>query len=226
MLSMPSGFDFRFKKVVEAMDADLRRWQARMAPLMTTAVVLTGLFFAIATMWKFGEVEARLNRSSPDLPAATWNTIIAPQNFDQQMQLATIQASYDLERELVARRYEQGNLAFMSRLWTRFMGFVTGMILGLVGAAFVLGKLDTDQSEVEAAVKGMSLTMRSTSPGLLLATLGTLLMGLSIALPVDVSIQDAAVYFVRPAAYIDGPPIISAAPSNEDEPPLRHPDGK
>jgi hypothetical protein len=47
--------------------------------------------------------------------------------------------AHALERELIARRYDQVNLTVTTRLWTRLMGFITGMILALVGAAFVLG---------------------------------------------------------------------------------------
>ena len=207
------------------MDADLKRWQARMGPFMTAAVVFTALFFAIATIWKFGDIEARLMKPPAESAVSAWSTTIAPRDFGEQMRLETTRASYNLERELVARRYEQGNLAFVSRLWTRFMGFVTGMILALVGAAFVLGKLETDRSELGAAASGMSVTMRSTSPGLVLAVLGTLLMGLSIALPVTVSVTDGAVYFARPILGSDQPPpkTSSAAPSSSDEPQLRKP---
>jgi hypothetical protein len=204
------------------MDADLKRWQARMAPFMTAAVVFTALFFAIATIWKFGDIEARLMKPSSEFAVAAWSTTIAPRDFNEQMRLEATRASYNLERELVARRYEQGNLSYLNRLWTRFMGFVTGMVLALVGAAFVLGKLETDKSELEAAASGMSMTMRSTSPGLLLAVLGTCLMGLSIALPVTVSVTDAAVYFVPSRVNYDEPPSMnSVAPSSKDEPPLK-----
>jgi len=205
------------------MDADTKRWQAGMAPFMTAAVVATALFFAIALIWKFGNIEARLMKPSSEFGgAAAWSTTIAPRDFNEQMRLEVVRAAYNLERELVARRYEQGNLSYLNRLWTRFMGFVTGMVLALVGAAFVLGKLETDKSELGAAASGMSMTIRSTSPGLLLAVLGTCLMGLSIALPVTVSVTDAAVYFVPPrVSYDESPSMNSVAPSSKDEPPLK-----
>src|SRR5262249_58461153 len=98
---------------------------------------------------------------SSEFGGAAWSSPIAGRDFNEQMRLEAMRAAYSLERELVARRYEQGNLSYLNRLWTRFMGFVTGMILALVGAAFVLGKLVTDKSELEAAASGMSMTMRS-----------------------------------------------------------------
>jgi hypothetical protein len=207
------------------MDADLKRWQSRMAPFMFTAVVVTALFFSVASIWKFGHIEASLMRPSMDCAPAPWNATGVPPDFDQHMRLAAAQASYKLECELINRRYEQANLAFESRLWTRFMGFITGMILALVGAVFVLGKLETDRSEVEAAAKGVSLAVRSTSPGILLAVLGAVLMGLSIALPVTVSVTDGAIYFARQAtvANEEPPPTTSAAPSNKAEPQPRRP---
>ncbi len=206
------------------MDADLKTWQARMAPFMTAAVIVTASFFAVATIWKFGDLEARTARP-PSTPAPTWST--SPQDFNQQMRVAEMQASYSLEADLIARRYDASNLAFESRLWTRFMGFVTGMILALIGAAFVLGKLEISQGELEAAARGISVAMRTTSPGILLAVLGTVLMGLSIALPGTVAMNDRAVYFMRPGGDVDQEPAFtSAAPSNQDEPQLRHPNEK
>ncbi len=213
-----------FKKAT-MMDADLRRWQARMAPLMAGAVVVTALFFAFATVWKFGDIEARLLKTSTDSAAAAWSAEIKPKDFGEQMRLESTRASFNLERDLVARRYEQGNLAFVSRLWTRFMGFVTGMILALVGAAFVLGKLEADRSELGASGSGLSVTFSSASPGLVLAVLGTILMGLSIALPVTVSVTDGAVYVARPVSSADlpAPMTSSAAPNAASEPQLRKP---
>ena len=205
------------------MTADLRRWQARMAPFLVASVVSTGLFFAVATIWKFGDIEARLTSSSVRTPEPAWNIPVSALGFNDQMRLEGNRASYNLERELIARRYEQANLAFVSRLWTRFMGFVTGMVLGLVGAAFVLGKLETDTSEVGGTAYSTSLAIRSTSPGLVLAVLGTVLMALSIALPVTITVKDGAIYFpVRSAdSYEEASPKASAASPSAPEPPLR-----
>jgi hypothetical protein len=207
------------------MDADLKQWQSKMAPFMVAAVIVMGLFFAVATIWKFGEVETRLSKSSDELSAVVWTPKIQPQSFDEQMQLARVQAAYNLETDLIARRYEQANVAFLSRLWTRFMGFITGMILALVGAAFVLGKLETDKSEVEGTAKGMSVAIRSTSPGLILAVLGAILMGLTIALPVNVSVRDGAIYFGKPS-FDETPPFRSAGPDEPEPKPRPSPNEK
>ena len=96
----------RTQWVIDAMDADLKRWQARMAPLMSAAVISTALFFAIATIWKFGDIETRLMKSSSEFSDAAASTLVAPRDFNEQMRLEDTRAAYNLERELVARRYE------------------------------------------------------------------------------------------------------------------------
>jgi hypothetical protein len=193
---------------------------------MAASILLTALFFAVVTIWKFGDLEQRLAERPFERAADIWGDVADPRDFDEQMRLANAKAAYSLEREIIARKYNQNNLAFASRLWTRFMGFVTGMILALVGAAFVLGKLDMERSEVSATASGVSLTLRSASPGVLLAVFGTILMATSIAVPATITTRETAVYFpvsehgkagaVAPADA--KAPVSSANPAEVNEP--------
>jgi hypothetical protein len=165
-----------------------------MAPLMVAAVVTTALFFAVITVREFCKIEAWLISQSPPAPAVTAASGIQPTTFEQQIQLASMRESFALEREAMARRYNQGNLLIATRLWTRMMGFVTGMILALIGAAFVLGKLSEDTSELTANSHAVSLSLKSASPGIILCVLGTILMSMTIWVTVDLSTKDAALY--------------------------------
>jgi len=202
------------------------RWQVRLMPLMSGLVIATALFFAVAAMWKIGSIETRLNREIEEPPPISWVNTVQAQSFDQRMTLARTQAAYSLEREALARRYNQAGIAFSLRLWTRFMGFVTGMILALVGAAFVLGKLETGTNELSGTATGVSFSVRSASPGVVLAILGTVLMGISIAIPATATTSEKAVYFTNPLVPYEEsipirskekPPIESASP-DEPEP--------
>jgi hypothetical protein len=47
-----------------------------------------------------------------------------------------------LEADALQRRYHQANANMLARVWTRQLGFITGMLLALVGAAFILGRTD------------------------------------------------------------------------------------
>lgn len=175
-------------------------WQRRMAPLMVAAVVVTALFFAVITVIEFRKLEAWLfDQSLPALATTAARPVIEPTTFEQQLALDSSRQAYALEREAIARRYNQGNLLIATRLWTRLMGFVTGMILALVGAAFVLGKLAEDTSELSAAGSGVSVSLKSASPGVILCVLGTILMSMTIWVSVDLSTRDMALY-VGPTA--------------------------
>src|SRR5688572_8666357 len=116
------------------------RWQIRLLPLMSGIIIATAIFFASAAVWKIGSIENRIDREIKEPQEISFSGTVKAQSFDQQITLARTQAAYSLEREALARRYNQAEIAFSLRLWTRFMGFATGMILALVGAAFVLGK--------------------------------------------------------------------------------------
>jgi hypothetical protein len=75
-----------------------------MSPLMTTAVVSTALFFAIATIWEFRDIEARLMKSSSEFAVAAWGNPIAPRDFNQQMRLDATEAAHNSERKISAPR--------------------------------------------------------------------------------------------------------------------------
>jgi hypothetical protein len=64
----------------------------------------------------------------------------------------------------------------ISRLWLSYLSFVTGMILALVGAAFILGQLEFTEAGVTTKIAGSELSLQSTSPGLILAGLGVAMM--------------------------------------------------
>ena len=185
-------------------DRQTLNWQRRMTSLMTTSIIVAALFFAVVTLYEFGRFETRLF-APQSISDDVWASVaLTPATYDEQFVLARTRAAFALERELIDRRYTQANLSVATRLWTRLMGFVTGMILALVGAAFVLGKLREDVSEAsaKAGVPGheYSFSIRSASPGVVLSLLGTLLMALSITIQSTFSVQDQAIYFERGAS--------------------------
>ena len=117
----------------------------------------------------------------------------------------------------MAHRYRQVNLVMLTRAWTRYMGFVTGMVLAMVGAVFILGKLQESVSKFEAGQgEHGRVAFESASPGLFLAFFGTFLMALSIWLTVDVTSRDAAVYVAPFVSLPAAPPPRSDSTSADD----------
>jgi len=70
------------------------------------------------------------------------------------------------------------------------------MILALVGAAFILGKIR--ESETRLDVNGIwKFSIITASPGLVLALLGTILMITTIVTHFEIAVEDAPVYTGR-----------------------------
>ena len=206
-----------------------QRWQNRMAPLMAGSVVVTAVFFAVVMLVRFSSIEATLQEPPPVQLEIPWTRQgLEPTTWRDQQQLASAEASFGLERELIVRRYRQASALLSLRLWTRLMGFLTGMILAMVGAAFVLGKLDAPESEIAGGASGATLSVRSASPGIVMAVLGTVLIGISLVVPVTTDVKDAAVYFNGGVVGVDEPPPATDAigPATDGESPPRAPASK
>ncbi|NLS29275.1 hypothetical protein S2M10_42970 [Sphingomonas sp. S2M10] len=199
-----------------------------MAPLMAGAVVVTAVFFAVVMLVRFASIEGTLQEPPAAGLVIPWSKQgLAPETWRDQQELAKTEATFALERELIARRYRVANTVMSLRLWTRLMGFLTGMILAMVGAAFVLGKLTSPESEIAGGASGATISIKSASPGIVMAVLGTVLIGITLVIPVTTDVRDAAVYFGHPGDLgIDAtPPTDAADPAANADVRLRAPPG-
>jgi hypothetical protein len=168
---------------------------------MIGTVVTLAVFFFLASFMQL----AYLHQSIERTPVLDPSVILGAEKDSWQQTLpAEFKALAILEAGALDRRYHQANVLLMSRVWARYLGFVTGMILALVGAVFILGKLREDSSEISAQGAGGGLSMRSTSPGLVLATLGVALMAMTIVTHHEITTTDSPIY-LRP---IDSKPMI------------------
>lgn len=191
----------------------LSRWQRRMAPLMAAAVVGVALFFAVVSVWQIVQIQAAMRPTETASLNEAWRTVtMAAPNYDRQFEQALARSAFELERDVIARRYHQAETAIAVRLWTRFMGFMTGMTLALVGGAFVLGKLSETTTVAEAkAISGLTLSLQSGSPGIILALLGTVLMVTAMSVPTTAETRDEPVYFAgRGASFVNSYPAETA----------------
>jgi len=145
---------------------------------MIGLLVSLAAFFFIATMFQM----TYLQRSISDVPSVVIPTAIPPNNSPGQPGInRDISAHYldilaAMEAYLAERRYHQASISMMSGLWIRYLGFVTGMVLAIVGASFILGKLETSASELEGKGAGLEGSLKTASPGIILAALGVVLM--------------------------------------------------
>ena len=126
-----------------------------------------------------------------------------------------------MEAYLAERRYHHASVLMMSGLWTRYLGFVTGMVLALVGASFILGKLESSASEFEGKGAGFEGSLKTASPGIILAVLGVILMLTTIINSDTYETHDGSIYL--PSWGSAGTSIHVSGSENTPQPPTAVP---
>lgn len=164
-------------------------WQQRLLPLMSAVLVGLTLFFLAATYIQLADLTTRIF----DVPVLDLRPALSMKLDDAGFQ-AHWTALVILEGNSLERRYHQANVLLMTRVWLRYLGFLTGMILSLVGSVFVLGKVREAATEGSAEGGGWKLAVNSASPGLVLAVLGTVLMVLALVTNPIVKVSDGRAY--------------------------------
>lgn len=183
-----------------AQDAGLAEWQSRARPFMTRTIVALALFFFAASLaqlvwlnWHIAHPPTLAASSLLDgsvCGAGKADDLAARDCLAVQERRAVIL----LEENLVSRRYHQSNAIVMFSVWSRYLGFVTGMILAFVGSAFILGKMAEGATSVSAEGGGFKSAMSSTSPGLVMSFLGVVLMIASITTLHSLNTRDGPTY--------------------------------
>jgi len=175
-------------------DRNLERWQRRLLPFLVWLLGGVTVFFLLATLFQLNSLQRRIE-SPPtlDLTPALAGLQNAASSSDRLV-FAQWQTLARLEQNALERRYHQANVLLMSRTWTRYLGFMTGMILAMIGAAFILGKLREEASTLGLKNAGLEANLNTTSPGLVLCLLGTVLMLSTLLTHNDIETQDAPLY--------------------------------
>ena len=195
-------------------------WQKKLLPLMIGMLAVLAFFFFVASFIQLYYLHSRIE-DAPKLDLAQAFSI--PDSGAAadmgRLDYSKWKALSILEGYSLQRRYHQANVLLMSRVWTRYLGFVTGMILAFVGAAFILGKLREPETKLDSeGVWKFSLT--TASPGLILAVLGTLLMLATIVTHTEIEVTDRPLYtqaqFAQPQT-IEAPPQPAPLPPKGED---------
>ena len=181
-------------------ETHLKDWQRQLLPWMKAMIVLITIVFLLLTSFQLFQLNKYI-KATPKLDlqsvyTAVDSAIVQISTGRPQISLeATKWRTWSLlEEHLVNNRYHHANASIMSRLWIRYLGFFTGMALAVIGAVFVLGKLRESESTLKAKGPAGSYEFKSASPGLVLATLGTILMATTIVTKGTISVSDNAIY--------------------------------
>jgi hypothetical protein len=172
------------------------------------------IFFFAASLVQLYYLDTRIEK----LPAPDYVRYgLAPDTARVAQPSPELRLLASLDLTLMERRYHQANVFLMGRLWISYLGFVTGMILALVGAVFILGKLREDTTEASGkAPGGIEAALRTSSPGIVLAALGVVLMIATIVTNHPIHTADSAVFLgSRGKPQLGGPPLVDSSQSGE-----------
>ena len=194
---------------------ELARWQRKLLPFAIAAISLMGLFFFATSLIQVD----RLGKAIAYTPSAEVERALAAyeRRPDAVPDLAYMQwkTRVLLERDALSHRYAQVNATLMLRAWTRHLGFLTGMILALVGAVFILAKLREGETTLSGEGAGAKAALATSSPGIVLAVLGTVLMVVTLTANFEFSTTDVPVYIGRESG--GGEAAMPAAPDLTDD---------
>lgn len=192
----------------------LNSWQRTLLPwlvIMPTILILLFIYLATRQMQRFNSVIDAKEESVIEklIPAASDSALNAKLKGDlEYIRWITLAR---MEEKSLDRRYSQGGLLLVSRIFTKYLGFFTGMILAIVGAIFIIGKLQESSSDIEGSVGDqMKLKVVSSSPGVIFAILGTVLMLSTILQHAEISVKDQPLFLNPANVYINASHTIEA----------------
>jgi hypothetical protein len=187
------------------------RWQNKLLPWMLRLLIGMTIFFFIVTSIQIIYIGFKIEQVPEfDMPSLQQTMDQLQTSSDvNKVDAARWKTLAMLEENSLRRRYHQASVLLMSRTWTRYLGFVTGMILALVGGIFILGKLQEPESKAEGESPALKFSISSASPGLILAFLGTVLMVTTMITPFELGLEDKPAYLSTFAASSDQPAMLS-----------------
>lgn len=194
-------------------------WQERLLPFMLASLVFVGVFFSVTTYLFFDRLQAELQYNRTEI-GATLARADQPASGPADAGYRDWYVRATLEQMGLQQRFNVQIAIVKGRLWARFMGFLTGMLLALTGCVFVLGQLRA-KVVFSGEAQGAKGALDTNAPGLLLALLGTIIIGLALAVPGSVESSDTAIY-LPPRVELPATPA-TAAPLAAPPAPLPSP---
>ena len=207
-------------------EENLAAWQSRLLPFMIIMIAGLTIFFFVASFAQLAYLHWNILQGTrvdvrQSLDVMSNETLTTP---EEVLAAAQLQSFTTLELYTLERRYHQANVLLMSRVWINYLGFVTGMILALVGATFIIGKLREPASKAGGEVGPAKFSFEGASPGMFLAALGVALMLTTLITHHDITVVDKSVYAQLATNGSLGGGSSSVMESPAEAPPLTLPD--
>jgi hypothetical protein len=176
---------------------ELLLWQRKLLPFMSRFLVVLAIIFFAISLTDMYQMRNFIQAESGQPIRDRVQSLLQTKESDPQVSLDVVQQGLLLlEADALDKRYRQASALLMSRIWTRQLAFITGMVMAFIGAVFIIGKLSERSSDVHFGASQWKAGISSTSPGLILAFLGTLLIGIALVVQPSIEVQDRPVYFM------------------------------
>jgi len=123
----------------EQNDMSHDRWQKHLLPLMKGMIVGLTFFFFIVSFVQLFYLHRRIERAPALNIGESFSHFKkgADFSFEDSISASRLKALMMLEANALERRHHQANVLLMSRVWVRYLGFVTGMILAPWGELYI-----------------------------------------------------------------------------------------
>lgn len=178
--------------------ARINSWQKKLLPwliIMPSVLMLLFVYLATRQMQRFNTVIDAKSESVIEKMIQSPSDSALSNNLKGNMDYIRWITLARMEEKSLDRRYSQGGLLLASRIFTKYLGFFTGMILAIVGAVFIIGKLQESSSDIEGAMGDqMKLKIVSSSPGIIFGVLGTVLMLSTILQHAEIELKDQPLF--------------------------------
>lgn len=172
-------------------------WQRKLLPLMSAVLVVASLAFLALSLVQTNEMRRQVAQGpAPDLAPALGAVSCSAEGMTvaERQACARWKVAIVLEAHLIERRYHQANSALLVRAWIKYLGFLTGMVISIVGSVLILGQVTGAASSLSVEGAFGKVGIDSIWPGLVLVTLGTVLMVMTVFVNPPTNVSDAPVY--------------------------------
>lgn len=192
---------------------DLARWQYRLLPLMTRfVVVLAVVFFCFSAVHLYQVSEFIRVEHGRDIRSLIESQIAKPQGQPATAEEVLQNSLLLLEADSLDKRYHQASALLLSRIWSRQLAFITGMVMAFLGAVFILGKMSESTSNISGGNPHWSFAISSASPGIILSFFGTVLLVTSLLIRATLDVSDGPAYISALRRAADTPATGNAVP--------------
>jgi hypothetical protein len=194
--------------------ARLHRWQLRLLPLIVRVLLGVTVFFFVVSLGQIAYLHWRIEFNR-DVELSGPFLLLKPSPSEaasERRESSALMINALLEANAMERRYHQASVVLMARVWTSYLGFVTGMALALVGASFILGRVQGTNTTVKTELASIRAELATTAPGIVLEFLGVILMIATLFINYKISVEDAAIYVRTPSPRATVVPSVSPPP--------------